>query len=64
MDSIGKGEVVRILARYLAAVLMAKGYLAGSEDAGLAQVLELAIGGLIAVASEAWFYFSKRVKGP
>jgi hypothetical protein len=59
---------VRIFLRYLAGVLVAKGFLGDADgnmlatDPDVAALLEMSIGFAIGAASEAWYWLSKRVK--
>jgi hypothetical protein len=63
-------QIIRIVVRYLAGFLVAKGLLdtgtgeALATDSALLAGLELAIGGALAVVNETWFARSVRKEQP
>lgn len=60
------GIVIRIALRYLAGILIAKGFLAPEDgmqitaDPDVAMALQIAAGALVGSFSEAWFWLAKR----
>ena len=62
------GPIIRILLRYLAGVLMAKGFLQQDDlslfdDPQLAAAIEMAAGAIIGVLTEYWYAIAKRIGG-
>ena len=58
-------QIIRIALRYLAAVLVAKGYFSSEDgssfasDPDLAMLIDMSVGAAIAGATELWFWWAK-----
>lgn len=59
------GVLIRILLRYVAAALIAHGFLSAesadfASDPDVVDAVQIAAGALIGAAVEAWYYFARR----
>lgn len=59
------GVIIRILLRYIAAALIAHGYLSAdsadfASDPDIVEFVEIALGGAVGAATEAWYYLARR----
>lgn len=59
--------VVRIFLRYLAGILVAKGFLAPEDglqiasDPDISMLLQVALGALVGALSESWYYVARKL---